>query len=322
MGNKKGSLTELEIAARQANCRKSTGPRTAPGKKRTRLNALKHGVYTQAQSFYASMVELGEDPKGFLHLLRSLIAARQPADAVEMMLIEDIAVLEWKKARLDRAESGKQAESLAALLADRRHKAVEVGRDTRNVSQAEVLRDGLRRVLNSTAKFEELLTDLNIVLRWVKERNPSAEGEQMLLAIYGDEPSLRGVQIFDMFHQLIQPAAPSVASEAAWKDLEMLINTEIRDVMEEYQLYLEEHVQVSRAQRDAALAPTPNEWHVIIRQEKAFNKQIEQKLQLLESIQERLKKLNTKHLVMRWGRPTAARAFARDVFDKTKRETY
>ena len=218
-------------------------------------------------------------------MLRSVIAAGQPADAVEMMLIEDIAVLEWKKARLDRAESGKQAESLAALLADRRHKAVEVGRDTRNVSQAEVLRDGLRRVLNSPAKFEELLTDLNIVLRWVKERNPSAEGEQMLLAIYGDEPSLRGVQIFDMFHQLIQPAAPSVASEAAWKDLEMLINTEIRDVMEEYALYLQEHVHVSPALRDSALAPVHPQWISVVRHEYTIDRLIERKLKLLTQIQ-------------------------------------
>jgi hypothetical protein len=289
MGNKTGSLTELEVAARRANCRKSTGPRTAQGKQRTRLNALRHGLNTQAQSFYASMVELGEDPKGFQHLLRSLIAARRPADAVEMMLIEDLAILEWKKTRLDRAEAGKQARSLQELLADRRHKAVQIGRDTPDVSQTEVLRVGLRRILNSPSKFEELLTHLNTLLGWAQERNPHADGERLLLALYGEEPSLRGVEIFDTFHRLTEPQAPSEVTESAWKDLEMVLNLEIRDVAEEYQLYLEEYVQLSRAQRDAALAPTPEDWHVLIRQENVLNRQIERKLKLLESIQKRRK---------------------------------
>ena len=64
MGNKRGSLTAEEIEARRENSRKSTGPRTEAGKRRAGLNALKHGIHTQAQSFHASMIELGEDPEG------------------------------------------------------------------------------------------------------------------------------------------------------------------------------------------------------------------------------------------------------------------
>ena len=67
----------------------------------------------------------------------------------------------------------------------------------------------------------------------------------------------------------------------------MALLEESRDVVEEYQLYLEEHVQISRAQRDAALAPTPSEWHVMIRHENALNRQIERKLELLDRIQKR-----------------------------------
>ncbi len=36
-------LSERELAARRANAQRSTGPRTARGKARSRLNALKHG---------------------------------------------------------------------------------------------------------------------------------------------------------------------------------------------------------------------------------------------------------------------------------------
>jgi hypothetical protein len=36
-------LSERELAARRANARRSTGPRTPQGKARVRLNGLKHG---------------------------------------------------------------------------------------------------------------------------------------------------------------------------------------------------------------------------------------------------------------------------------------
>src|SRR5580698_4737644 len=38
-------LTPAALAARRANARKSTGPRTEPGKARVALNGLKHGRY-------------------------------------------------------------------------------------------------------------------------------------------------------------------------------------------------------------------------------------------------------------------------------------
>jgi hypothetical protein len=40
---RKRPLTPAALAARRANAQKSTGPRTAAGKARSRLNALKHG---------------------------------------------------------------------------------------------------------------------------------------------------------------------------------------------------------------------------------------------------------------------------------------
>lgn len=58
----KRRMTEAELAARRANARKSTGPRTPAGKARSRLNSLKHGQYSQLARKYfrlwlASQVE-------------------------------------------------------------------------------------------------------------------------------------------------------------------------------------------------------------------------------------------------------------------------
>lgn len=285
MGNRRRSLTRAEIEARRQNARKSTGPRTPKGKGRARLNALKYGILTQAQSFHASMIELGEDPGEFMRLLRGLLAARKPADAVEMMLVEDICILQWKKWRLDRAQTGVQARNLQALVAERRHRALQVGRDTPDVSQAEALRAGLRRVINSPSKFEEILNDLEAVLELVKQNDISSDVENVLFTLYGEEPSLRGAQIINCVRELVNANEPVAEGESLRTQLEIALHQEIRDVVEEYQLYLEEHVEISRAMRDAALAPTPSNWHVMIRHENALNRLIEQKLKLLQSIQ-------------------------------------
>ena len=185
MGNKRGCLTAAEIEARRENARKSTGPRTQAGKRRSRLNALQHGFRSQAQTFYEAMVELGEDPNEFTRLLRALVAACQPADALEMMLVEDIAIMQWKKSRLDRAQAGVQARNLQTLVAERRRQALQVGRDTPNVSQAEVLKAGLRRVRNSPAKFAEILSYLDILVEWVKQKNFPPDAEELLRGLYG-----------------------------------------------------------------------------------------------------------------------------------------
>ena len=74
---------------------KSTGPRTAAGKRRSRHNALKHGLYSNADFFWDAAVALGEDPREYGHLLEGLIEARRPAVALEMALVVEIAVLFW-----------------------------------------------------------------------------------------------------------------------------------------------------------------------------------------------------------------------------------
>ena len=57
-------------------------------------------------------MELGDDPRQFQRLLKSLVEARRPVGALEMALVEDIALLLCKKARLDRSELAVQVSNL------------------------------------------------------------------------------------------------------------------------------------------------------------------------------------------------------------------
>lgn len=108
------TLTPAELAARRANARKSTGPRTLLGKVQVRLNALKDGRY--AKPFRRFLLDLGEDPREFDRRLCGLIAAFQPSDARALGEVERLAALYWDKRRLERLLAFRRRRSYKRLL--------------------------------------------------------------------------------------------------------------------------------------------------------------------------------------------------------------
>jgi hypothetical protein len=88
-----------QIRANRRNAQKSTGPKTPEGKDRVRFNALVHGLRAE------SAVMPGEDQTKFDQHLARLSAAWMPQDDMEKSLVEQIAVTQWKLARIDRNEA-------------------------------------------------------------------------------------------------------------------------------------------------------------------------------------------------------------------------
>jgi len=91
--------TIKQIRANRRNAQKNTGPRTQEGKDRVRFNSLVHGLRAE------SAVIPGEDQAKFDQHLARLSAAWMPQDDMEKSLVEDIAVTQWKLARIDRNEA-------------------------------------------------------------------------------------------------------------------------------------------------------------------------------------------------------------------------
>ena len=91
--------TIKQIRANRRNAQKSTGPQSPEAKERVRFNALVHGLRAE------STVILGEDQAKFDQHLERLSAAWMPQDDMEKSLVEDIAVTQWKLARIDRNEA-------------------------------------------------------------------------------------------------------------------------------------------------------------------------------------------------------------------------
>jgi len=91
--------TEAQLRANQENAKKSTGPVTLEGKKRSSQNAMTHGIF-------ASIPILpGEDEASLNALAEALNQAFQPKDAMELMLVERIIIASIRQIRLREAEA-------------------------------------------------------------------------------------------------------------------------------------------------------------------------------------------------------------------------
>jgi hypothetical protein len=89
--------SSAQSRANAANAQRSTGPRTADGKARVRLNAVKHGL-TAATHFLLP----DEEAEEFAALRQAAGAQFLPSTVFEQMLVDRIARCMWKTLRYDR----------------------------------------------------------------------------------------------------------------------------------------------------------------------------------------------------------------------------
>jgi hypothetical protein len=89
----------IQLKANQNNTKKSTGAKTAEGKKVVAKNALKHGVFAK------QLVLSDENPEEYQQLFDELQTALDPVGTLEYALVERIAVTLWRQRRLVRSET-------------------------------------------------------------------------------------------------------------------------------------------------------------------------------------------------------------------------
>ena len=81
------------INASRANGRLSKGPVTAVGKLRSSQNAVRHGLLARC------LVLGDESPEAFQSLLAAYIDRLQPADALELDMVEEMVAAIWRLRR-------------------------------------------------------------------------------------------------------------------------------------------------------------------------------------------------------------------------------
>jgi hypothetical protein len=132
-GRRRGVLTAAQLAARRANAKKSTGPRTLAGKRHSSRNALKHGFYCGQSAFYSRALddriqELGEDPAEFARIEDALRTSFLPANEAQKMLVHELALLQWERQRLERARAALLARRIQKLEVERERESLMVSR--------------------------------------------------------------------------------------------------------------------------------------------------------------------------------------------------
>ena len=88
--------TDKQIAANRLNAQKSTGPTTAEGKTKTRLNAVKHGL--------TGHLEVTTDPERDA-FIAGIVETLKPADPLERQLAHSIADGYWRLNRVSALEN-------------------------------------------------------------------------------------------------------------------------------------------------------------------------------------------------------------------------
>ena len=91
--------TEKQIQSNRGNARKSSGPKTAAGRNRARMNALKHGL----AGFQITTFD--ENPGDYEKFHGEIVQSLKPEGAFEEQLAERIATCAWRLRRIPRIEA-------------------------------------------------------------------------------------------------------------------------------------------------------------------------------------------------------------------------
>ena len=133
-----------QIEASQKNGAKGSGATTPRGKRRSSMNALKHGGYAH------QFVTLGEDPKEFEVFYHAIFEDVQPENIIDQDIVEQFIFCAWKQKRLAIIENA----SLSTEMLDYYRSDLRLDyRKTRKISQTYLAKD----TKTELRKNEELL---------------------------------------------------------------------------------------------------------------------------------------------------------------------
>ncbi len=229
-------VSARQVAANQANARHSTGPKTATGKARVALNALKHGAYAKADNCRRQvMLRRGQDPGEYEQLHQDLIGSWQPDDAMQAMVVKTLADKTWDKLQLRR-------EWLEGQLAGLELGQIQLQR--RNLAARrwpQGLRAGLGGLCgaqDSPHRFSQILQLLDRLQQWCKEEDCPDEYPQVTYMLYGESMTAAGQRIGELFVQLFDE--DEAVCEKARRELPKWIAQERSDVQQDRALYQSE----------------------------------------------------------------------------------
>jgi len=315
-------LTQPLLDAARSNARCSTGPRSAAGKEHSRMNAVRHGERSAPENHDAVMRALGEDPAQFEALKQELRASFSTGDPFVEKQVDDLAYLYSRRDRVERAQTGLMRRALLALeeAQHRRRKEIE---DCR-IEVGQAINVTLEAPTDPAARLRLLLSFLGLIRFQVHGRSFLAWQAAALQGFYRNKTGWRGARLCFLLSlfagsnlplplgnagahvadaeddeeddveaplggaEADEPASPAPATEPAdelrYNELVLLLADEVAAVEQEFEYEEKLNEEKAAIERDACLAPSGEEWRMMLRREESLDRAIDRKIKLLLSL--------------------------------------
>jgi hypothetical protein len=150
-GGTRMNVTPAKRAANRANAQKSTGPRTAAGKKVSRLNGLRHGLRAELV-----VVPQLEDAGEWEAHRAGIVESLAPANYLEELLADRAAIATWRLQRATRYERAVLMHAQTDAEKDAGDSLYLYGRDGNRVATLEEARRAVTHYRDAIDALERL----------------------------------------------------------------------------------------------------------------------------------------------------------------------
>ena len=158
----KPAVSERKREANRRNAGRSTGPKTAAGKKRSSLNALTHGLRAEL------VVLPDEDAAAFAAERDAFFEQWKPADPTQASFVERLAAGSWRLRRCVRVESARYTRLVHDAASAFDEKARNHLQGDLRLFMADPRR-GVERLINYRAGVEQLFARWEVMVDALRE---------------------------------------------------------------------------------------------------------------------------------------------------------
>lgn len=270
------TLTVLEPEIRQR--RRASGPRTASGKQRSRLNAQTHGIFSRGR------IVGDESASEFTFLLERLLEDLKPEGTLETILVDQLATILWRRRRVLRAES---AEIEKAILNSWPNMYMAQTTEVWDRVRSGEATGGILKHRNNPLILREAIFMLTVV-RSELETLGFREDPWMLRRLYGldTENAAPCGTLFHLYLGLRDPKGVSGESEEDRKKKMLdLLDEEIKGLEELRELTRTQCLSTIEYDKHTHLVPPPAASERLLRYETHLNREFDRTLSQLERLQ-------------------------------------
>lgn len=277
-------MSQKQLEANRRNARKSTGPKSGPGKAWSKQNALKHGILSQEVLVRGQ--HLRESPREYEALRAEYFENLAPVGPMEAMLVDRIVTTHWRLRRALRAESGEAALSVDGGAHRRAEPSVGL-----LWFQWRLAGDVARGMLDSALGCKYFIHTLEILLRFVRRDGElTAAGLARARELLGNGPSALLDKLVEFRQRLLE--RPDDQPPEAWRarhreEVLARLHHELLSAQAVAEPVFARAKVEEQSRQSAATLPSAKVLDKILRYETTLERQLYRAMHQLERLQRR-----------------------------------